>query len=119
MMEVMEDKIIKVEISIPSNENTESLMEDIQGFIADAFGGLTRSLLKPHEVYEGIWIDSSVEPPDIYKEPVVRFIIYIDPKEAPEAIATLEMLAERLIDAGEKETWQISCEAMRYRYQAT
>lgn len=117
-MGATEDKVFKVEISIPYNENTEQLVYVIQDFVIDAFNGLTRSLIQPH-VYEGFWMDPDIEPPKIYEEPVIRFLIYFNLDETPEAFTALRMLAERLIEAGEKETWQISYEAMRYRYLAS
>jgi hypothetical protein len=117
-MDVTEDKAFKVEISIPYNENTEQLVDVIQNFVIDAFSGLTRSVIEP-QVYVGFWLDPDVDPPKIWEEPVVRFLIYFNLEEVPEAFTALRMLAEQLIEAGEKETWQISYEAMRYKYLAS
>jgi len=112
-----EDKVVKVEISIPYNENTKQLVDVMQNIVIDAFSGLTRSVIEP-QVYKGFWLDPDSEPPKIWEEPVVRFLIYFNLEEVPEGFTALKMLAERLIEAGEKETWQISYEAMRYKYQA-
>ena len=108
-MRIKTDLIRRVEFSIPNNENTRSVLDEIKRNITKYFGGA----IEIRSQLGGFWLDENDE---LYIEDIVLFIIYYESEEYPEAEEMLKYLAKILIKTGEKESWIIYQDAKRIIY---